>query len=224
VSALSLTIDRDIILELRRQIDCLVSALPPFEIALQSERAHPYSLYLALAALVGKLAALSRTPIPPVLPPYRHDELRSIFETARDHLFRMVDEGILESFTAHPFDFDTGRFLVPFHREWKGRSLILAAKARRGVAEDELLMWLQGSLIGASSKARAMQESRVLGMTRKRIERSGDLVATKGTFLFEMDEASPYLGLGEQLVVFNTADPSGAAGPVELVLYVKALG
>jgi type VI secretion system protein ImpJ len=70
---------------------------------------------------------------------------------------------------------------------------------------------------------REMQESRVLGAARRRVERHGDLIATSSTFLFELDEASAYIKLGEPLVVFNTADPTGAAGPAELVLYVKAV-
>lgn len=67
-----------------------------------------------------------------------------------------------------------------------------------------------------------MQESRVLGIKRSRIERSGDLMASSTTFLFQLDADSPYIEAGAPLGVFNTADPTAQNGPSELILYVKA--
>jgi type VI secretion system protein ImpJ len=221
-SMLSRTTDRELIAELRRQIHNLVAALPPFEAMLYSEEPHPFSLYLALTGLVGQLAALANSQIPPLLPPYRHDDARASFELARDHLFRMIDEGIIESFTAYPFDLQGGRYGVLFQREFRSRPLVLAVRPHRGVREDQLLAWVEMALIGAGGKLRVMQESRILGAGRRRIDRHGDLVATSGTLLFELEEASPYIDPGEPLLVCNTADPTAASGPSEMVLYVKA--
>ena len=222
LGALSLTTDRELIGELRRQIHALVAALPPFEAALGTGRSHPYPLYLGLAGLVGELASLARTPVPPVLPVYRHDDLRACFQAARDHLFRLVDEGILESFTAYPLDFGEGRYRVEFQRVWAGRPVLLAARGRRGAQEKDVIAWIDAALIGPLRRAREMQQARVLGTQRQRVDRYGDLIPPGGTLLFELEEGSPYLEAGETLAVFNTADPSGAAGPAELILYVKA--
>lgn len=219
---LSRTTDRELITELRRQINCLVAALPTFEAILYSDEPHPFSLFVAASGLVGQLAALARTPVPPLMPAYRHEDLRATFEQLRDLIFRMVDEGIIESFTAYPFDFREGRYGTLFQREFRTRSLVIAARAQRGVRDDQLLGWMQGALIGAGSRIRTMQESRVLGAGRRSVERHGDLVATPGTLLFEVEEQSPYFEPGEQLSVFNTSDPTGASGPSELVLYVKS--
>jgi type VI secretion system protein ImpJ len=82
--------------------------------------------------------------------------------------------------------------------------------------------WVEGALIGSARRAREMQQSRVLGAGRRRVDRHGDLIAPAGTVLFELEPSSPYLDLGEPLLIFNTGDPSAAAGPAELVLYVKA--
>lgn len=221
LGALSLTTDRELIGELRRQIHCLVAALPPFEAALHTGRSHPYPLYLALAALVGQLAALARTPVPPVLPAYLHDDLRATFQAARDHAFRLVDEGILESFTAYPLDFGEGRYRVEFQRIWAGRPVLIAARGRRGAQEKDVIAWLDAALIGSLRRAREMQQARVLGAGRRRVDRHGDLIPPGGTVLFELEEDSPYLEPGEPMVVFNTADPTATSGPAELVLYVK---
>jgi type VI secretion system protein ImpJ len=222
LSAHSRSKERDEIEELRRQIHALVTALPPFEVVLGTGRSHPYALYLALSALVGQLAALARMPVPPVLPAYQHDDPRGTFSAARDHVFRLVDEGILESFTAHAFDFAEGRYQVPFQRRFSGRTALIAARGRRGAPEREVVSWIEGALIGSARRAREMQQSRVLGAGRSRVDRHGDLIAPAGTVLFEIERSSPYLDPGEPLLIFNTGDPSAAAGPAELVLYVKA--
>ncbi|EYF02860.1 type VI secretion system baseplate subunit TssK [Chondromyces apiculatus] len=222
LGALSLTTDRELIGEIRRQIHSLVAALPPFEAALGTGRSHPYPLYLALAGLVGQLAGLAQTPVPPILPTYRHEDLRATFQTARDHVFKLVDEGILETFTAHPLDFAEGRYRVEFQRAWSGRPVLIAARGRRGAQEKDVLAWLDASLIGSLRRAREMQQARVLGAGRRRVDRHGDLIPPGGTLLFEIEEESPYIEPGEPLVVFNTADPAAATGPAELVLYVKA--
>jgi type VI secretion system protein ImpJ len=219
---LSMTTDRDLIATLRRQIGALVSGIPPFEVLLNIGQAHPFQLYMALAGVLGTLAALARSPVPPPLRPYNHDDIYSVFQAARELIFRIVEEGILESFNPHPFDIADGRFRLEFQRPWQGRTLVLAAKARRGVRERELIDWVSGALIGSINKAREMQESRVLGIKRSRIERSGDLMASSTTFLFQLDADSPYIEAGAPLGVFNTADPTAQNGPSELILYVKA--
>jgi len=218
---LSRTTDPERIAEIRRQIHALVSALPPFEAVLYSESPHPFLLYVMLTGLVGQLSSLAITPYPPLLPAYQHEDVRASFEGVRDLIFRMVNEGLIESFSAYPFDAKDGKFNVFFQGEFRARSLIIAARAHRGVREEDLLAWINTALIGSAARIRAMQESRVLGITRKRVDSSGDLVATPGTLLFEIEEKSAYSDPGEQLVVQNTADPTGDKGPAELVLYVK---
>jgi len=219
---LSRTTDRELIAELRRQIHCLVAALPPFEAVLYSDNPHPYPLFVALTGIIGQLSSIAHSPVPPMLPPYRHDDLRATFEVARDHVFRMIDEGIIESFTAYPFDLKEGRYGVLFQREFRSRPLVLAVRAQRGVREDQLNAWMLGALIGSSGRLRTMQESRILGAGRKRIESLGDLVATPGTLLFQIEEQSVYLDPGEALTLSNTADPTGATAPSEAILYVKS--
>ncbi|WP_437277917.1 type VI secretion system baseplate subunit TssK [Sorangium sp. So ce375] len=221
LSAHSLTKERELIAELRRQIQALVAALPPFEVVLGTGRSHPYAVYLGLSALVGQLAALARMPVPPVLPAYQHDDLRTTFRGARDHVFRLVDEGILESFTAHPFDFSEGRYRVEFQRRFARQPVLVAARGRRGTPEKDVIAWVESALIGSVRRAREMQQSRVLGVGRRRVDRYEDLIAPGGTVLFQLEEASPYLDSDEPLLVFNAGDPTAAAGPAELVLYVK---
>jgi type VI secretion system protein ImpJ len=219
---LSRTTDRELIAEIRNQVRALVSALPPFEALLYSERPHPFSLFVALSSLLGHLSALARTPVPPLLSPYRHDDTLETFRSMQKTIFQIVDEGIIESFTAYPFNPHEKGYAVEFKPEFRSRSMVIAVRVKPGVREDQLAEWMQKALIGASGRLRTMQESRVLGAGRKKVERHGDLVATKGTLLFEIEEQSAYLSPNEPIVVLNASDPAGTTAPSEVILYVKS--
>jgi type VI secretion system protein ImpJ len=218
---MSRTTDRELIAEIRNQVRALVSALPPFEAFLYSEQPHPFSLYVTLSGMLGQLSALARMPVPPLLAPYRHDDVLETFRAMQKTVFQIVDEGIIESFTAYPFNVHDKGYAVEFKPEFRSRALVIAIRVKPGVREDQLAEWMQKALIGASGRLRTMQESRVLGAGRKKVERHGDLVATKGTLLFELEEQSAYLSPNEPIVVLNASDPAGTTAPSEVILYVK---
>ena len=81
---------------------------------------------------------------------------------------------------------------------------------------------MNGALLGAEGAVRELQASRSLGVMRARTTREGDLVAAAGKLLFQLDLRSPFLRPGEPLVLLNTEDPTAAAGPAEVILYVEA--
>lgn len=218
---LSRTSDRELIAEIRNQVRALVSALPPFEALLYSENPHPFSLFVALSGLLGQISSLARTPVPPLLSPYRHDEIFETFRSVQKTLLQIVDEGIIESFTAYPFNPHDKGYAVEFKPEFRSRALVIAVRVKPGVREDQLADWMHKALIGSSGRLRTMQESRVLGAGRKKVERHGDLVATQGTLLFEIEEQSVYLSPNEPVVVLNASDPTGTTAPSEVILYVK---
>lgn len=222
VAALSLSSDRALIAELRRQLACLVSGLPPFEALLTTGRAHPFELYTALMSAVGHVAGLARDPLPPELPAYDHEDIGASFRRVERYIERAVEEGIVESFTEHPFRLEQGRFRLDLSRTWHGKMFVLCVRGRRGAEEKDVMDWMNGALLGAESTVRELQASRSLGVRRTRTDRQGDLVAAAGKFLFDVDLRSPFLRLGEPLLLLNTEDPAAAAGPSEVVLYVEA--
>ena len=128
----------------------------------------------------------------------------------------------VEAFTEHPFRLESGCFRVDLSRAWQGKVLILCVRGRRGVDEKDVMAWMNGALLGADGAVRELQATRSLGIRRSRVDRHGDLVAAAGKLLFEIDLRNPFLRLGEPLVLYNTADPTAAAGPAEAILYVEA--
>ena len=118
--------------------------LPEFEALLSSGRAHPYTLYLSLCAILGNLSALGSGLVPPVLAPYSHDDLYANFDETRNYIFRVIDEGILESHTAIPFDFENGIFSLRLIRAWTTPTIVIGVRGRTGGLDRQRLFKLQG--------------------------------------------------------------------------------
>jgi type VI secretion system protein ImpJ len=205
----------------KSMIRSLASALPYYEAVLNTGVAHPYTLYLSLCAVVGQVAALGRGLVPPVLAPYDHNDLFFPFKQAKDFIFRMIDEGILETHTPIPFDLENGIFSLTLEEGWMTQNLVIGVKARHGTTEKDVLAWISESLIGSSEKIESMKDKRILGASRKRIEGDEELVPITGVVLFSVKAEPQFIEPSEVLQIFNTSDPAGERSPSEIVLYVK---
>ncbi len=213
-------------LETKFLIRSLISELPHFEAVLSTGTSHPYILYLSLCALVGNVASLGMSMVPPVLPAYNHNDLRAAFENASKFIFRMVDEGILESHTVIPFDCDNGIFSLKLKQDWMTRDITVGVKGKPGAGEKDITAWVEECLIGSVSYIESMKDKRILGAERKKIEKDDELVPARGVILFavrtEADDSSDrFIEPEETLQIFNNSDPGAVRGPDEMMLYVK---
>ena len=209
------------LLETRAMVHSLVAALPQFEAVLNTGVAHPYALYLALTSLAGHLAFLGRGLLPPVLDAYDHDDLWARFDQARQFVFRVIDEGILETFTAFPFTLEKDLFQLTFDEEWRTRRLVLGVRARPGLSEAELAQWVEQCLIGSRTVMPSLRDRRVLGARRERIAGEGDLVASSGVLLYALEADPHVIEPNQVLQVWNAADRGEPPQASEIVLYVK---
>lgn len=209
------------LLETRALVHGLVAALPPFEALLHSGVAHPFSLYLALCSLVGHLASVGRSLVPPILEPYDHDDPRGAFEAARAYIEQAVREGVSESYTDHPFYFNEGAFFLKFDPKWMSRPLILGVRSRPGAPESDVEAWVEGAVIAAKSRMPELHQKRVLGLRRRRIEADADLVPARGVLLYSLSADPDLVAPDELLEIRNPDDPGGRIQPPEIVLYVR---
>lgn len=209
------------LLETRALVGSLVSALPPFEAVLGTGLSHPYALYLALCSLVGQVAAVGHSLVPPVLDAYDHNDLYACFEHAQKFIFQALDEGIIESYTGYPFYLEEGAFLVTFDPAWVGRALVLGVRAREGASESEVDAWVEASLVSSRSKIPILRAKRIVGAPRKRIAGDRDLVPSRGVSLYALTADPEFVVPDELLEIRNLDDPQGKKRPVEIVLYVR---
>jgi type VI secretion system protein ImpJ len=221
VRAPSLAMGAALVLETKTLIQSLVAALPYFEAVLCTGVAHPYTLYLALCSLVGHVAAVGSSLLPPTLAAYNHNDLRATFEQAKAFIFRTLEEGIPETYTGIPFHFDQGIFSLTFDATWMNRRLILGVRRRSGMSDQDTADWMALCLIGSQSIMPSLQERRILGAPRQRIEGDGEIIPVRGVVLLALQPDPEFIVPNQVLQLLNTEDLTGASRPAEIVLYVK---
>lgn len=209
------------VVESKRKIQCLVAGLPLFESLLSTGQSHPYPLYLALSSVAGHLAALGSSLVPPVFPPYDHNNLRSTFEHVQDYAFRMISEGISEKYLGFPFQFSHGVFELSFDRDWMDRRLVLAVRAQAGMSEADLIKWGEECLIGSKSVIQSLRDRRILGAWRQYIAGDEDLVPPRGVVFFALKTGPEFIKPEEELQIVTISERARALRPSEIILHVK---
>ena len=208
------------LLETKLFIQSLVSALPRFQALLQTGASHPYTLYLELCSLAGLLAVIRRHELtPPELPSYDHNDLHQTFELARNSISRILEEEILESYTDYPFMLLQKQiFYIEFAAEWLGQRLIIGVKGKPDQSDKEVIEWTEQSVIASRGEIKRIQNMRILGAQRTRIESDEEFLPSRGVSLFSLDSRSPYIKPNDTLIIQH---PSQKPCPQEIVLYVK---
>ena len=187
---------------------------------LQAEAAHPHSLYLALCLLAGSIAGVGTGDLPPVFSRYEHNNLRATFTQVTSFISTVLSKAISLSYQGYPFREDGGYYKLEFDGAWKHHRLVIGLRGQSGMSERDLLEWGQSCLIGSQPQFDALRRSRILGVERKRIDREGDLIPTRGMVLFSLAAESEYLEADKVLQIFNPGPSTDAPRPSEIVLYV----
>lgn len=208
-------------LETQNQIRSLVASLPYLEAVLYTGVSHPYQLYLALCSMVGNLSVLGKNLVPPVLPPYDHNDLRFTFEQALNFIFKTLDEGITTNYKFFPFHYQDGVYELTFDGSWMNKQLAIGLRGQTGMSEKEVIKWGEECLIGSKKKIPAIRANRILGARREQFDGDEDLVPPRGVILFSLKADQEFIEPYEVLQIFNTSTRSGALRPAEIVLYVR---
>jgi len=208
-------------LETRMGIQGLVSALPAFEALVNSGTAHPFLMYLGLCQMVGHIAGLGSGGVPPVLPAYDHNDLLPVFERAREFVFQMINEGVLESHTGILFHLSEGVFTLRIEKAWMNGTLTIGVLQRPGLSETEMDAWMEASMIGSESVSESLFQKRIRGAARRRIDADGDLIPTRDMMLYSVTVDEKFIHPDEVLRILCPYDPQATEGPLEITLFVR---
>lgn len=203
----------------------LVAALPPLEVLATGDVAHPFQVYLALSALTGQLAVLGAGQVPPVPPPYRHNDLRGCFRPLLDFALRRID-GIQMQYREVAFSREPGAFFLVLKEAWLRPRLIIGARRRSGQSDAEIRHWVEKALIASLDHIASLSERRVLGARRAQIERDEQLgvIPTERVTLFAIELDPALIQADAPLIVSNRIDMKMEGAPADLVLYVANTG
>lgn len=225
IKAVSSSTGMAMVLETKEMIRSVVSALPQFETILRSPGFHPFMLYHACTVLAGHLAALDSEFIPPIFEPYDHNNLRTIFTTVYEYIYRVTEQGIQEKYTCFPFTYQSEihGFGIRLDEAWFSEEMIVGVRGQPGMSLKDVEDWFSKCIIGSELLLPSMRERRVSGVKRKSIEGNENLVPLRGVQLFSLIMDQNYVNTNERLLIINPSNHiSGTRRADEIVLYVPS--
>lgn len=226
VAASDSAVEGPMLVETRLLIRSLIAALPPFEAVLHTGRSHPFPLYLGLCGLVGQVAGMGASTLPPVLPAYDHNDLETTFREAADFVTRVVNEAVTESHTGVPFTRTEDGFSLHLQTEWYDHRLTIGVRTRPGVSEEQVAHWMDRARIGSAGMQGSLADRRILGARRRRIHSEGELIPVRGMLLFAVDArptdgTESFIQPDEPLIIAGAPEAADADTPAGITLYVK---
>jgi type VI secretion system protein ImpJ len=206
--------------ESNQHIRTMMAALLSFEAQLQTGRAHPYHLYLALCTLAGNLSGLRPHEIPPAFTPYDHNNILQSFTTVTNYILSCLN-ALQEGFTIVTFTQEDRVFKLAMVRDWVEEKFIFGAKASVDMQEKDLITWVTSAVIASKSYVSSVRDKRILGAKRRLIEGNEalKLMPSKDMVLFEVSYDRNFINPDEELQVFNVAD-TPLKRPRELIFYL----
>jgi type VI secretion system protein ImpJ len=207
---------------------CLAMALPAFDVALKSGVAHPYELYVALAQLVGFVAATPSAPQPPALPGYVHNDCMPAFQQAIRYITTQIDQ-LNADYRVLEFE-PVGRsgFRCRLPAGTRTDSLFIELRPRSGQTGPALGNWLRNARIAAHEMLQTLLRRRFPGAGVREADaaRIAALNLRPGSFVFEIRNANIELDEGktrrlivddDELVILG--EP-GDEVPASILLYL----
>jgi len=206
--------------EIQAEIRCLVAGLPRLEALIGARVIHPFVVYLTLCDLVGQFSIFSTGGVPPTLSHYDHNNCLAAYSEVRDFALRMLDR-VKENATPIAFTLENGKFGLVMEEEWLKRKLIVGVKGSPNMNEQEVIAWMEQSLIAASTKIDKLWQMRIKGAGRRQIDATSELDITpgRGVMLFMIDNDSQFIQPGETLEIWNAETASARGRVAEIVLY-----
>jgi type VI secretion system protein ImpJ len=214
---------------LKAKVVALSAGLPGPEAALRCERTHPFSLYLLFCQMAGHVAAITPALIPPVFPPYRHDEILSTFRPVLEFISDIAAATVVDSWTAVPFREVDGRFeagpagnidaALASGSSLDHPALVLGLVLPPGVQLEAGWRWGESCVIGTAGVMPTLLSSRVSGARRKRIEHVGGLAAHANMALLAIGLEPSELKPDEVLQLAERFMNDGR--PAKAVLYIR---
>ncbi len=207
----------------------MVSSLPALEIICSSGVTHPFDVYQALAQLIGQICSISQSsPVPPLLPAYRHDDIATGFIRALNIVDQIVNNISLSYSSVNFSEQEDGTFSISVDKTWLNHDIFIEVIFRRGQGRDEVLQWVEKSRVGSSSVLKFLMERRLQGALLENIKRheklgltekpNSLLFAVKNTVIETKDQKCHVIKPGQKLYIKGIA---GTGAPLAIVLHVS---
>lgn len=149
--------------------------LPGLQIMMNTQRCHPYDLYLALVNMTASLAAFRSDGELSEYKNYRHDQLDEIFAVPLQDLEAVIKQ-IEQPFETRNFALDLdNQYTYKFEQPVTAKHLMLSFRTATGVSRDQLQQWVEDACIYSLDKQQRVYFNRLTGITRSHVNNFTEL-------------------------------------------------
>lgn len=196
----------------------LGAGLPALEGLLYTDRAHPYQLYLAVCNILGGLGLMTNKFAPPSPNNYHHEELQDTFLKLKSTIDDIINSVIDEKFSQIYFEKEDNIFSVKVSKDYLfDKHYMIGFKKRAACSEGDFLAWVKNSIICNFKQVDQNLQNRTLGCHRERLERTQDILPTRGVYLYKVQKESSMEDI-EKMAILNLDDTVNF--PEEIFLFV----
>lgn len=216
--------DFNIVSNLQKQrIHHMMAHYPNVEMLLNTEQVHPFELYKALVSMVGQIALLHSSNMPPSIPGYYHDDIDATFNTIIEFISEIISE-ISLNFTAVPFqEIENNKFEVFVDKlPAKDEPFKIVCQYSKGSTPEMLQKWMQSAQISSESYWGDLLLSRISGAERKIVKQFSDLKVTLGDkeVFFEITNTDNLIKENDKLIIGGTEDSLKEHKPAFINWYI----
>lgn len=199
----------------------LTSRILVLEALYNSNRCHPFELYKELNISAGTYCALSQTKLPPLFPPYDHNDLRKTFDPVMTFIDSIINTVKSPSISVL-FDKEDRVFqkmMKPPYLE--SNTLVLGIHLGPNLTSAAANNWIKGAVICSESAVKDIKEKRILGAQRKIVEQIPNmgLISGETQIFITVENTEQYIKPQECLKIYNPSDTE-TSRPKDVYLYV----
>ncbi|MFN7662644.1 MAG: type VI secretion system baseplate subunit TssK [Alphaproteobacteria bacterium] len=199
----------------------LTSRILSLEMLYESGESHPHEIYKELTVFAGSICALMDHRVPPTLPPYHHDDLKTTFAPLLSFINERIDA--IKNPSISILFHQEGRVFSQDIKEHylSSDSLIVGLRLGPMMSAAEGGSWIKGAVISCDSSIKDIKEKRILGAEREIVDQIPEMgLVSNPNYIFIKIKIDPtFIKIGEAVKIFNPSDREDAR-PEDLFLYV----
>lgn len=202
----------------------LLMILPKFEALIYSDHIRPYSLYEALAEILGSVAVIRPTDMIPVMHPYDHNDIDSCIYP----LIQLIEyyiSTIERGFVTIPLN-KKDRFFYHYLslndlESCKDNKIYIGIKGVHRNAYNDVETWMNDAIIVSDHALEDVRERRVKGAVRSIVKDDmiSKIMPGSGVMLFEVSTDSSFVKPEQNIHIFNPGDNLNIR-PTEITMYI----
>ena len=199
----------------------LVVRLPYLEGLLNSEAAHPLDIYLAWCQLAGELAGINDQLIPPIFPPYNHNDIKSSIVPIEQYIISTLERlvELYMTILVKPID---GEFQIDLSHFPSDSPILIGVYATLISKEQRYVDWFESAFIATQDHIDAAVHNRVYGAKRKQINYYEPLkiIPSPGVTLYLVEVEDQFINLDSKLLIRGAKKENTENIPEFLIIYV----